>query len=114
MVARLVRDPFDREGWLFELKWDGFRAIAEIDGADESLYRRAWETSQIFRGQRKWNSKNSNPCDSRYHVDREQPHCWESSLFILVVPAGRNHGWSLLTHQKGQIDERPRLRLSAY
>ena len=29
MVARLVRDPFDREGWLFELKWDGFRAIAE-------------------------------------------------------------------------------------
>ena len=29
MVARLVRDPFDREGWLFELKWDGFRAVAE-------------------------------------------------------------------------------------
>ena len=22
MVARLVREPFDREGWLFELKWD--------------------------------------------------------------------------------------------
>jgi ATP-dependent DNA ligase len=19
-------EPFDREGWLFELKWDGFRA----------------------------------------------------------------------------------------
>ena len=31
MVARLVRDPFDREGWLFELKWDGFRAIAETE-----------------------------------------------------------------------------------
>ena len=30
MVARLVRDPFDRQGWLFELKWDGFRAMAEI------------------------------------------------------------------------------------
>ena len=29
MVARLVREPFDRAGWLFELKWDGFRAIAE-------------------------------------------------------------------------------------
>jgi len=28
-----VRDPFDREGWLFELKWDGFRAIADTDGA---------------------------------------------------------------------------------
>ena len=33
MVARLVRDPFDHDGWLFELKWDGFRAIAETDGA---------------------------------------------------------------------------------
>ena len=41
MVARLVRDPFDREGWLFELKWDGFRAIAETDGAGKvSLYSR--------------------------------------------------------------------------
>jgi ATP-dependent DNA ligase len=33
MVARLVRDPFDCEGWLFEPKWDRFRAIAETDGA---------------------------------------------------------------------------------
>jgi bifunctional non-homologous end joining protein LigD len=41
MVARLVRDPFDREGWFFELKWDGFRAIAETDGAGKvSLYSR--------------------------------------------------------------------------
>jgi ATP-dependent DNA ligase len=29
MVAQLVRDPFDREDWSFELKRDGFRAIAE-------------------------------------------------------------------------------------
>ena len=41
MVARLVQDPFDREGWLFELKWDGFRAIAETDGARKvRLYSR--------------------------------------------------------------------------
>ena len=41
MVARLVRDPFDREGWFFELKWDGFRAIAETDGKGQvSLYSR--------------------------------------------------------------------------
>jgi hypothetical protein len=31
IVPRLVRDPFDRDGWLFELKWGGFRAIAETD-----------------------------------------------------------------------------------
>jgi hypothetical protein len=41
MVARLVPDPFDREGWLFELKWDGFRTIAETDGTDGvKLYSR--------------------------------------------------------------------------
>jgi len=32
MVARWVREPFDGEGSLFELKWDGFRPIAETDG----------------------------------------------------------------------------------
>ena len=30
MLATLVEEPFDRQGWLFELKWDGYRAIAEI------------------------------------------------------------------------------------
>ena len=41
MVARPVRDPFDRQGWFFELKWDGFRAIAETDGAGSvKLYSR--------------------------------------------------------------------------
>jgi bifunctional non-homologous end joining protein LigD len=40
MVARLVRDPFDRDDWLFELKWDGFRAIAEGDRGHVSLYSR--------------------------------------------------------------------------
>jgi bifunctional non-homologous end joining protein LigD len=33
MLARLVKEPFDRKGWIFEIKWDGFRAIAEVDGA---------------------------------------------------------------------------------
>ena len=32
MVARLVGAPFDQDGWFFELKWDGFRSIAELDG----------------------------------------------------------------------------------
>jgi len=27
MLATLVREPFDGEDWLFEIKWDGFRAI---------------------------------------------------------------------------------------
>src|SRR5215510_3916520 len=42
MVAKLVKEPFDRHGWLFELKWDGFRAIAETSPnySDLKLYSR--------------------------------------------------------------------------
>jgi bifunctional non-homologous end joining protein LigD len=40
MKAHLADDPFDRPGWLFELKWDGFRAIAEIRPGKVGLYSR--------------------------------------------------------------------------
>jgi bifunctional non-homologous end joining protein LigD len=40
MKAQLADEPFDRPGWLFELKWDGFRAIAEIRQGKVSLYSR--------------------------------------------------------------------------
>jgi bifunctional non-homologous end joining protein LigD len=31
MLATLIDAPFDGEDWLFEIKWDGFRALASID-----------------------------------------------------------------------------------
>jgi ATP-dependent DNA ligase len=37
MKAQLADEPFDRPGWLFELKWDGFRAIAEIRTRESEL-----------------------------------------------------------------------------
>src|SRR5579884_2716979 len=41
MLATEVDAPFDREGWLFEVKWDGYRAIAEVEAAgDVRLYSR--------------------------------------------------------------------------
>jgi len=36
MLATLVDAPFDDNAWLFEVKWDGYRAIASID-ADGKL-----------------------------------------------------------------------------
>lgn len=41
MLATLVDEIFDRDGWLFEVKWDGFRAIGSKKGADVQLYSRA-------------------------------------------------------------------------
>jgi len=64
MVARLVRDPFDREGWLFELKWDGFRTIAETDGV--KLYSRTRVTSRndSHRSRTRWPRANAGPIPS--------------------------------------------------
>lgn len=40
MLATLVADPFDRAGWYFEIKWDGYRAIAEVEKGKVKLYSR--------------------------------------------------------------------------
>lgn len=40
MLATPVSESFDREGWLFEIKWDGYRAIAEVANGDVRLYSR--------------------------------------------------------------------------
>ncbi len=40
MLAKETDEPFDDEGWLFEIKWDGYRAIAEKKKDDILLYSR--------------------------------------------------------------------------
>lgn len=40
MLATLVDEPFDNPDWIFEIKWDGYRAIAEIDHGSVNLYSR--------------------------------------------------------------------------
>src|SRR5438093_912406 len=44
MLATLVDEPFDRPGWIFEPKWDGYRAIAEVSGEGVRLYSRNHKT----------------------------------------------------------------------
>jgi bifunctional non-homologous end joining protein LigD len=40
MLASPVEKPFDKAGWFFEIKWDGYRAIAEVEGGRVKLYSR--------------------------------------------------------------------------
>ncbi len=40
MLATLLEDPFSDPGWLFELKWDGMRAIARVDDGRLELWSR--------------------------------------------------------------------------
>lgn len=49
MLAKLVDKPFDREGWYFEVKWDGYRAIAEITDNKVDLYSRAGNSFSIYK-----------------------------------------------------------------
>jgi len=40
MLATLIKEPFDHSDWIFEVKWDGYRALAEIRDEGVSLYSR--------------------------------------------------------------------------
>lgn len=40
MLAKLTDAPFDGEDWIYELKWDGYRAIAEVNEEEINLYSR--------------------------------------------------------------------------
>ncbi len=40
MLGRLVRSPFDSPKHLFELKWDGMRGLAFVEGGELKLLSR--------------------------------------------------------------------------
>jgi bifunctional non-homologous end joining protein LigD len=44
MLAKETPTPFSDKEWIFEIKWDGYRAIAEVDGKDVKLYSRNGNT----------------------------------------------------------------------
>lgn len=40
MLAKVVDQPFDNVDWIYEIKWDGYRAIAELKSKEIKLYSR--------------------------------------------------------------------------
>jgi ATP-dependent DNA ligase len=42
MLATLTDKPFDGADWVFETKWDGFRALAVAAPNHAALYSREW------------------------------------------------------------------------
>ena len=40
MLAATAKKPFNDPGWIFEVKWDGYRAVAEADKKNVRLYSR--------------------------------------------------------------------------
>jgi bifunctional non-homologous end joining protein LigD len=50
MLATLVGAPFDDPGWLFEVKWDGFRVEAVVDGKRVALWTRGEQDAARYFG----------------------------------------------------------------
>ncbi|KIC95308.1 DNA ligase D [Flavihumibacter solisilvae] len=49
MLATAIKTPFDDKEWLYEIKWDGYRAIAEVDNGEVRFYsRNGLDFSQRF------------------------------------------------------------------
>lgn len=44
MLAKEIQTPFNNKDWLYEIKWDGYRAIAEVEGKNVKLYSRNGNT----------------------------------------------------------------------
>ena len=39
MLATLVTEPVTDDGWLYEMKWDGYRAVGYLNGSVDLLSR---------------------------------------------------------------------------
>lgn len=68
MLATLVDQPFDSEGWSYEVKWDGFRTLSYLQGGEVEIRSRnnkdfnkkfypiydalkAWNINAVFDGE---------------------------------------------------------------
>ncbi len=40
MLATLVDEPVEDEGWLYEIKWDGYRALAYLNNGSVEIKSR--------------------------------------------------------------------------
>lgn len=91
MLATLVNEPFDDPQWEFEVKWDGYRTIAFIDGNTVEL-----------------KSRNGNSFDERFPPVYEAVKQWGIRAIVdgEVVAIGRNGvpHFNTLQHWNGQSD----------
>jgi bifunctional non-homologous end joining protein LigD len=89
MLAESIEEPFDGKGWLFEIKWDGYRAVTFIEN-----------------GKARFVSRNQNDLTPRYPELRDLPTFVKAKTAILdgeivaLDTAGRS-SFSLMQQRTG-------------
>jgi len=85
MPLAAIREPFDDPDWLFEPKWDGFRALAYIDG----------HTCRLVS--RRNNAYKSWPylCEEVAHAVRCRSAVLDGEI-VCLQPDGRSHFYNLM------------------
>jgi bifunctional non-homologous end joining protein LigD len=89
MLAKETRQPFDDKDWIFEIKWDGYRAIAEVNKTEVKLYSR---NGNLF------NAKYPEVVDALAQLDVEAVFDGE----IVVMDEQGNPNFQLLQHYSEQ------------
>lgn len=89
MLAESIDDPFDSEDWLFEIKWDGYRAIAFIENDKVRLV-----------------SRNQNELTARYPELKDMPSFLKAKTAILdgevvALDADGRASFSLMQQRTG-------------
>ena len=100
MLATLVDEPFDDADWLYEVKWDGYRAVAFVDG-----------------GRTRYVSRNQNELTSAYPELAslaDSLHCKRAVLDgeICALDAEGRSSFSLMQQRTGIGEGGRRVRVS--
>lgn len=92
MLATLIKQPFDDEDWLFEIKWDGWRTLAFIDEGKVQLKSR---TNHI------WNEKFPSIVKELKSIDNQVIFDGE---IVVLDSKGRSHFQLLQNYQASSSD----------
>lgn len=79
MLATLIDKPFDEPGWLYEVKWDGYRALSYVNNGDVQTY-----------------SRNNKSFNEKFYPVYETLKKWQSNIMI--------DGEIVVLNENGQSD----------
>ena len=91
MLATLINEPFEGPGWTYEVKWDGYRALAYIN-----------------KGKVELSSRNTKPFTEKYYPIAAALEKWDKSAVldgeILVLNKDGKANFSALQNWRSEAD----------